>query len=156
MKLLLAILKLFSKKSTQRKNLKRNVFANSKNAVRSVTSKKIGKYFYESEFQCKCGKCKTVCIINPELIERLDRVRECYEMPIRITSGFRCKEHNAKVGGSPTSRHIHGDAADITGDDLTLLYELVQEEFMAVGDGREAGRFIHVDLRKGRQRRWSY
>lgn len=158
MKLLQVILKLFLKKSTHQKktNLKESVFASSRNAVRSVTSRKLSKYFYESEFQCKCGECKTVCIINPELVERLDRVRERYEMPIRVTSGCRCKEHNAKVGGSPTSRHLHGDAADITGKDLDLLYELVQEEFEAIGDGREAGKFIHVDLRKGRQRRWFY
>ena len=32
---------------------------------------------------------------------------------IRITSGFRCKKLNALVGGSPTSQHVLGEAADI-------------------------------------------
>ena len=32
---------------------------------------------------------------------------------IRITSGFRCKKLNALVGGSPTSQHLLGEAADI-------------------------------------------
>lgn len=32
---------------------------------------------------------------------------------IRITSGFRCKKLNAMVGGSPTSQHVLGEAADI-------------------------------------------
>ena len=31
---------------------------------------------------------------------------------IRITSGFRCKKLNALVGGSPTSQHVLGEAAD--------------------------------------------
>lgn len=32
---------------------------------------------------------------------------------IRITSGFRCKKLNALVGGSSTSQHVLGEAADI-------------------------------------------
>ena len=32
---------------------------------------------------------------------------------IRITSGFRCKKLNVLVGGSPTSQHVLGEAADI-------------------------------------------
>ena len=32
---------------------------------------------------------------------------------IRITSGFRCKKLNTLVGGSPTSQHVLGEAADI-------------------------------------------
>lgn len=32
---------------------------------------------------------------------------------IRITSGFRCRKLNAMVGGSPTSQHVLGEAADI-------------------------------------------
>ena len=32
---------------------------------------------------------------------------------IRITSGFRCKKLNALVGGSTTSQHVLGEAADI-------------------------------------------
>lgn len=158
MKYLQVILKLFLKKfmQTKTKNLKEKGFEVSRNAVRTVVSRKLSKNFYESEFQCKCGECKTVCVINTELVERLQRVRDKYKKSIRITSGCRCKEHNKKVGGSPNSRHLHGDAADITGSDLDLLYELVQEEFEAVGDGREAGNFIHVDLRRDRKRRWTY
>lgn len=35
------------------------------------------------------------------------------DKPIRITSGFRSKKCNADVGGSPTSRHMYGYAADM-------------------------------------------
>lgn len=48
-----------------------------------------------------------------ELLEVLDDLREFYGKPIRITSGFRCAELNKLVGGSPTSAHAVGYAADL-------------------------------------------
>lgn len=44
----------------------------------------------------------------------LDPLREAYGKPIRVNSGFRCREVNAAVGGSGTSDHMRGNAADIT------------------------------------------
>lgn len=44
----------------------------------------------------------------------LDPLRKFMNMPILVTSGYRCKELNAKVGGVPHSQHIKGEAADIT------------------------------------------
>ncbi len=53
------------------------------------------------------------------LIENLlDPVRENLGKPIRVTSGYRPKPLNDAVGGSPTSNHLKGLAADIhTGND---------------------------------------
>ena len=48
-----------------------------------------------------------------ELLEVLDDLREFYGMPIKITSGYRCAELNKLVGGSPTSAHVIGYAADL-------------------------------------------
>ena len=57
---------------------------------------------------------------NPEIIdninytiERLDEIREKYGKPIIITSGYRCKELNKKVGGKSNSFHLKGLAADL-------------------------------------------
>lgn len=57
---------------------------------------------------------------NPEIIdninytmERLDDIREKYGKPIIITSGYRCKELNKKVGGKSNSFHLKGLAADL-------------------------------------------
>ncbi|MEG1737724.1 MAG: D-Ala-D-Ala carboxypeptidase family metallohydrolase [Odoribacter sp.] len=43
----------------------------------------------------------------------LDPVREAIGRPILINSGYRSPEHNRRVGGSPTSDHLRGLAADI-------------------------------------------
>lgn len=44
----------------------------------------------------------------------LDPLREAWGKPISVTSGYRCPELNRIVGGSKTSHHMRGMAADIT------------------------------------------
>lgn len=46
-------------------------------------------------------------------IERLDRIREEWGSPIIVTSGYRPPALNKAVGGSRTSSHLTGMAADI-------------------------------------------
>ena len=51
-----------------------------------------------------------------KLIENvLDPLREAYGKPIKVNSGYRCPELNKAVGGSKTSDHMKGCAADIVG-----------------------------------------
>lgn len=55
-------------------------------------------------------------------LDNLRRLAQCLEVvrsnlvghPILISSGFRCREVNAIVGGSRTSAHLDGRAADFT------------------------------------------
>ena len=44
----------------------------------------------------------------------LDPLREAWGGPIKVNSGYRCPELNKLVGGTPTSQHQRGEAADIT------------------------------------------
>lgn len=43
----------------------------------------------------------------------LDNLREAWGSGIRVTSGYRCPQLNAAVGGVPGSAHQYGNAADI-------------------------------------------
>ncbi len=47
-----------------------------------------------------------------ELALSLERIRGILNHPIRITSGYRSVKVNAAIGGSPTSAHCMGYAAD--------------------------------------------
>lgn len=47
------------------------------------------------------------------LADRLERVRDVLGAPVRITSGYRSPELNARIKGSKTSKHMLGLAADI-------------------------------------------
>ena len=74
------------------------------------------KYFKKSEFKCQCGGkyCNGYpADISPKLIDILEALREYFGKPITITSGLRCKKHNAEVGGVSNSQHQYGKAADI-------------------------------------------
>lgn len=59
----------------------------------------------------------------------LDPLREAWGKPIFVTSGYRCKKLNAKVGGSKTSQHVLGQAVDIKTDSVSnnkKLFQLIQ------------------------------
>ena len=43
----------------------------------------------------------------------LEKLRDYVSRPIIVTSGYRCPELNKKIGGSKTSAHMEGLAADI-------------------------------------------
>lgn len=44
----------------------------------------------------------------------LDPLREAWGRPLTVSSGYRCPALNRAVGGSATSHHMKGMAADIT------------------------------------------
>ena len=48
------------------------------------------------------------------LCSALEQVRELFDAPIIISSGYRSAAVNARIGGSPTSQHLQGLAADFT------------------------------------------
>ena len=62
--------------------------------------------------------------------EVLDSLRLAWGKPLTVTSGYRSLAVNKAVGGSPTSHHMRGMAADITTGnavDNRRLYQLVQD-----------------------------
>ena len=52
-------------------------------------------------------------------------IREHFGVPIRISSGYRSKELNAKIGGSASSQHCKGQAVDIDMDGTSLTNKQV-------------------------------
>lgn len=73
------------------------------------------KNFRLTEFRCKCkGKYCTgyPVVLDINLLKNLQSLRNEYGS-INISSGMRCEKHNKAVGGSTTSRHKKGKAADI-------------------------------------------
>lgn len=62
----------------------------------------------------------------------LDGVRAIYGKPITVNSGYRCPELNKAVGGSATSDHVKGFAADITAgskEENERLFNIIKHNF---------------------------
>ena len=55
----------------------------------------------------------------------LQPIRNKLNAPLTVTSGFRCSSLNKIVGGSLTSQHLKGAAADIIYQDNKLLWDLI-------------------------------
>ena len=109
--------------------------------------------FSRAEFKCKCGKCD-YDTVDSELVVVLQLLRDYIGLPITITSGNRCPEHNANVGGSKNSYHIRGRAADIQvkGVNPSVLRAFLNEIYPnKFGIGSYAS-FTHIDTRSNKAR----
>lgn len=89
----------------------------------------------------------------------LDKIRDGWGRPIIVTSGYRCKELNAAVGGTHYSQHLKGQAADIVSDDFEAFRRFVRRwckdnEFDQCIFEHSGGReWIHISYVEGRNRR---
>lgn len=93
-----------------------------------------------------------------KLIEAvLDPLREWYGKPIRVNSGFRCEDLNEAVGGSDTSQHRLGEAADITVGTKKgnkKLFEYIKDNLpfdQLINESNFS--WVHVSYREGRLRK---
>ena len=111
------------------------------------------KNFKLREFQCKHCHAVKLC---PELLRRLQAMRDECGRAITINSGYRCTTHNRNVGGATNSQHLAGRAADIVIVGLPIAEQRkICEKYFADGGIGYANTYTHVDTR-GRKARWNY
>lgn len=106
------------------------------------------------EFRCRC--CGRYFMVD-ETLDALQALRDGVGVPAHILSGFRCTKHNEAVGGSDSSQHCQGRAADVC--ILGMGVDQMRDEaeriaaFAAGGIGIYPDRgFVHVDTRSNRCR----
>jgi uncharacterized protein YcbK (DUF882 family) len=111
----------------------------------------VSAHFREEEFRSRGDGTVRV---EARLVWHLEKLRTLIGgRPIRIVSGYRDPAHNRRVGGAVNSRHLHGDAADIPRGVAT-----VEQARSAgfTGIGRSGPWAVHVDMRPGPRREWTY
>ena len=96
------------------------------------------KYFSISEFTSSAtalregidnrpNKC-AYHLLHVLVDQLLDPIREAWGEPIVVSSGYRCPELNALVGGAQHSHHLLGCAADLIAgnrDDHRRLFHMI-------------------------------
>lgn len=119
---------------------------------------KLSEHFHLKEFDCRCTRpqCQTT-LVDTDLIITLEKIRRQANYPITILSGYRCKKRNEEIGGSASSRHMYGDAADITCPLRPLDLAAIARRMPLIENGGLGlyDTFIHVDTR-GVRARWNH
>ena len=113
---------------------------------------KISEHFHDSEFTCKCcGES----VIDIRLIILLEDIRVHFGKPVSVTSGYRCEAHNRAIGGSKSSQHLKGTAADfnIIGVSPAKVQQYLADHQGGLGLGSKT--FTHADVRDHKAR-WHY
>ena len=123
-----------------------------------MRSEEFGEFFTLEEFDSpdSPGSGQNM---QHNFIIRLGEARTIAGIPFVISSGFRTKEHNAKVEGVNGSAHTKGLAADIRIANsrirFIILSALLKVGFTRIGI---ANNFIHVDVDTGKAPNviWTY
>jgi len=93
-------------------------------------------------------------LVNEAALDKLQRLRVLVDKPIYLTSAYRSKKHNARVGGAKSSKHMLGEAFDIkikNHDPHELEAAARAVGFSGFGYYIKSG-FLHVDI--GPARSW--
>ena len=124
-------------------------------------ARQLSPAFKVREFRCRDGS--DTIMIDQTLAVLLQAIREHFNKPITITSGYRTAAHNKSVGGAKSSQHLLGKAADIQVADTTVeavaaYAESLMPDWGGVGRypvkaGRAKG-WVHVDTR-AKKSRWT-
>ena len=124
------------------------------------------QYFTASEFDCPSFPGSGIHM-DSDFIKILDHIREEMNEPIRITSGFRTKEHNDHLresgyAAAETSEHLQGCACDVavksSGYRKRLIEAALKHGITRIGVART---FVHLDTgdkhgRKAGHVLWTY
>lgn len=114
-------------------------------------NKKLSTNFKVKEFACNDGSDKI--LIDTELVELLQKLRNHFGKPIIINSAYRTSSYNKKVGGSTNSQHLLGKASDIKINGVNPILVAMYAEKLNAGGIGVYKTFTHVDTRT-KNSRW--
>ena len=122
----------------------------------------LSRSFRVREFACRDGS--DPLFVDSALVQLLQSIRDHFGAPVVITSGYRTAAHNAAVGGSKSSQHLLGRAADFYVEGVPVATVAAYAETLLPGRGG-IGRYpkdakhpkrmtgwVHIDTRTNKSR----
>lgn len=108
--------------------------------------------FRSVEFDCHGVGCCNETLVDMQLVEYLQKIRDHFGKPIIISSGYRCERHNRSVGGATASKHKAGMAADImiagvSPSEVAKYAESIGVKGIGLYETAKDGYFVHIDTR---------
>ena len=109
------------------------------------------RYFSRAEFACKCGGryCSGFPAEPQQLLVRTaDELRAHFGAAVTVSSGLRCKQHNANCGGVAASRHLSGKAMDfrVAGKTASEVLEYVKQQPQIRYAYAINANYVHMDI----------
>lgn len=109
----------------------------------------VSAHFARDEYRCDCaGSCDGFpAEPQPELVSRVEALRQAVGAPVIITSGVRCEKRNEEVGGVAWSFHKRGAAADLysPGVPVGTLAALAKDCGLNILPYYSSG-YVHVEI----------
>lgn len=131
-------------------------------SLKTDGAKQLSPAFRVREFRCRDGT--DTILIDEGLVVLLQCIREHFGKPVYITSGYRTAAYNAAVGGSKSSQHLLGRAADLYVEGVPVAAVAAYAETLLPSRGgigrypkdakhptRKTG-WVHIDTRAGKSR----
>lgn len=110
-------------------------------------SVKLTRNFKSTEFDCKGKGCCSKTPLDIELLGYVQVIRNYFNKPVTINSGYRCQKHNKNVGGAKNSRHTQGMAADIVVKGVKPIKVAQFAETIGIRGIGLYDTFVHIDSR---------
>lgn len=92
---------------------------------------RLSRNLWAHEVHCQGKGCCTESIVSKRMVDTFQAIRDDYGEAIEIAdadgSGFRCRTHNAAVGGAVGSLHLTGDAFDLHCRNKAKLLSVVEK-----------------------------
>lgn len=115
-----------------------------KEMVFSFQAKKHGIKNHPSDEEVKSLRNLCVKVLQP--------LRDFYGKPIVVSSGFRSRRLNHIVGGSPTSQHTRGEAADLLFPGMSvaidwmhfIIHHCPYDQLILEHNRRTGAQWLHV------------
>lgn len=122
---------------------------------------KLTNNFALEEFASPDADYFPIEVINnlQELANNLEVLRSRLGVALHVSSGWRTKEHNRRVGGAKDSQHLLGKAGDIWSEIYSpkeihdMIDKLINAGAMQQGGLGLYNTFVHYDIR-GTKARW--